>query len=791
MRISTNWINDYVNIKDLNKKELAEKITNAGVNVEGVLEYNFNNLVVGEIIECSKHPGSDHLNICIVNVGKEKPYQIICGADNVKVGIKVIVSLPGAILPGDFEICERKLLGVTSCGMICALYELGLADKEETYDDGIHVLPEDAVVGDDPLKYLGIDDTIYELDLNPNRNDCLSHLGFAYEVASVLGEDVTMPDVSFDEIDENINDNFSLSVDTENCFMYLARMVKDVKIGPSPDFIKNRLEAAGMRSINNVVDISNYVMLEYGQPLHFFDKEKLGDKIVVRMANDGEKVITLDDEKRSLCADDVVITDGEKVVAVAGVMGAKNTDVDENTKDILIESAIFKPFNVRYTSLRLGLRSEAVLRFEKMLNFEYTQMALERACHLLEKYASGKVLTGMVSFDEVDKTDKKTTVSLDKINKVLGIDISLDEVKKILEQLGFNYEEKDEVFSIVIPNRRMDVAIDYDIIEEVARIYGYDKITGKDLVLNARPGKYIGVNKKVKEVSKKLRSLSLNEVKTYTLVSPEEASKFSDGEPIKLLMPMSNDKSVVRTSIVPSLIKVYEYNKARGLKDVNIYETSNVYYNSEEYLEERKLAILMSGNYVVNNFLGKGLEVDFYVIKGILENLLNYLGYENRIRFNPLKDNKDMHPGMSAEVVIDNDVIGFIGRVHPKLVKDNVYVCELSLDKLFAKKVRKIKFEDVSKYPDITKDVAFIVDKKISSSDIEKEIRKNGTKILNEVVVFDLYEGEKVEDGKKSIAYSLTFNDYTKTLKEDEVDAIFRNIITKVTSKFKCEIRDK
>lgn len=790
MKISTNWINDYVDIKDENKKILADKITNAGVNIEVIEEYKFNNLVVGEIIKCEKHPESDHLNICLVNTGKENPSQIICGADNVKEGIKVIVALPGAVLPENFIIEERKLLGVKSCGMICALYELGLRDKEETYNDGIHILPKDSQVGDDPLKYLGIDDTIYTLDLNPNRNDCLSHLGFAYEVASVTGKEITLPETNYKEIEESINDEFSLEVETENCSMYLAKMVKDVKIGPSPDFIRKRLEAAGMRSINNVVDISNYVMLEYGQPLHFFDKEKLGNKIVVRMAKEQEKVTTLDEEERTLTKEDIVITDGQKPVAIAGVMGALNTDVDENTKNILIESAIFNPFNVRYTSLKLNLRSEACLRFEKALNWEYTKMALDRACYLLEKYASGKVLKDTKKYDKEEKQDKKTKVSLDKINKILGVEITLEEVCTILKQLGFEFKEKDKVFDIIIPNRRMDVSMDYDIIEEVGRIYGYDKIKGKDLVLNVKPGRYTGKIKFRKEISKKLRSLSLNEVKTYTLTNEEDASKFNNDNHINLLMPMSSDKAVVRTSIIPSLINVYKYNKARGINDVNIYETSNVYYN-DDYHEEVKLAILMSGNYLPYNFLGQGVKVDFYILKGIITTILEYLGYENRIRFNKTKEIKDLHPGISAEIVIDNETIGFIGRVNPSLLKDEVYTLEISLDKVFAKKSKKLKFEDISKYPDITKDVAFIIDKKITSAEIEKEIRKHGTKILNEVKVFDLYEGDKVPNGKRSIAYSLIFNDYNKTLTEEEVDNIFRTIISKVTTKFKCEIRDK
>ena len=790
MRISTNWICDYVDIKEDDKRELADKITNAGVNVEKVEEYSFNNLVVGEIIECSKHPGSDHLNICIVNVGKEKPYQIICGADNVKVGIKVIVSLPGAVLPGDFVIEERKILGVNSCGMICALYELGLADKEKTYDDGIHILPNDAVIGSDPLQYLGIDDTIYTLDLNPNRNDCLSHIGFAYEVASVTGKKVSLPNTKCNEINESVKDSFSLDVETDNCYMYLARLVKDVKIGPSPDFIKQRLENVGMRSINNVVDISNYIMLEYGQPLHFYDKDKLGDKIVVRMAHDDENIITLDDVNRSLTSEDIVITDGDKSIGIAGVMGGLNTDIDNNTKDVLIESAIFKPFNIRYTSLRLGLRSEAALRFEKTLNSEYTKMAVDRACYLLEKCASGKVLKDTVSFDNYNVPIKNVKISLDKINKVLGVEISLEEVNKILEQLGFSYKVNNNEYEIIVPERRMDVAIDYDIIEEVGRIYGYDKIVGKDLVLSVKPGIYEDNLNTEKSISKKLRSYRLNQVKTYSLVSLNDALMFNGEDPIKLLLPMSNDKSVLRTSILPSLLNVYRYNKARGEENVNIYEISNIYHDGD-YSEESKLAILMSGEYIPYNFLGKGMKVDFYVIKGIINSLLEYLGYDKRIRFNKISNIKELHPGISAEIVIDNDVIGYVGKIHPNVMDLDVYVCEISLSKIYNKKTKKIKFEDISKYPDIVKDVAFIVDKEIPSCQIEKEIRKHGTRVLNDVKVFDLYEGDKIPNGKRSIAYSLVFNDYTRTLNEEEVDDIFRKIISEVTSKFKCEIRDK
>ncbi|MDO4369179.1 MAG: phenylalanine--tRNA ligase subunit beta [bacterium] len=787
MKISTNWINEYVDIKDLDKKDLADKITNAGVNIENIKEHNFNNLVVGQIISCGKHPASDHLNICMVDVNKEK-LQIICGADNVREGIKVVVALEGAILPGDFKIERRKLLGVESCGMICALYELGLADKETTYDDGIHILNEDAQVGDFAIKYLNADDTIYTLDLNPNRNDCLSHLGFAYEAASVLNKEITMPEVNHSEIEESIKDNLSLKVETDLCSMYLSKMVRDVKIGPSPDFIKNRLEEVGMRSINNVVDISNYIMLEYGQPLHFFDKEKLGNQIIVREAKENEKIITLDNIERVLTKDDIVITNENGPVAIAGVMGGLNTDIDDSTKNVVIESAIFNPYNVRYTSIRLGLRSEASLRIEKGLNYEYTCDAIKRACYLLEKYASAKVLKDTLVHDKVDKTLKEVEITLDKINSTLGITLEEDVVGGILNQLKFPYKKDGNIFKVTIPNRRMDVSIKEDIIEEVGRLYGYEKLENKKMVLPIKSGTYtknIGIRK---AISKRLRSLNLNEVKTYTLVSEKEKDMFKNGEYLKVLMPMSQDKMYVRKSLIPSLLNVYDYNKKRGIKNINIYEISNVY--DEKYNEEVILSMLCSGEYIPANFDKTGIKNDFYVLKGIIENLLNFLGYDKRYRFEPLKDKKELHPGVSANIYIDNDKVGFIGKMSPKLVKDDIYVSEINLSILYGKKTKKIKYPEISKYPDITKDVAFILDKKILTSDVIKEIRKNGTKILNDVTVFDLYESEKLEN-KRSIAFKLTFNDLEKTLKEEEVDKIFRNVIDAVMTKFKCEIRDK
>jgi phenylalanyl-tRNA synthetase beta chain len=794
MRISLNWLNDYVDIKDADSKDLAEKITRAGVNIEGIKKVDINNLVVGYVEEKTSHPDSDHLNVCKVNLGHET-VQIVCGAPNVDKGQKVIVATEGAVLPGGFEIKKTTIRGVESNGMICALFELGLEDKETNYHKGIHILGDDAVLGSDPLAYLGLDDTVYELDLNPNRNDCLSHLGFAYEAAAVLGKKVILPEIETVPISDNINNEIKINVNTNNCTMYKTRIVKDVVIGESPAFIKNRLTSAGMRPINNVVDISNYIMLEYGQPLHFFDKEKVGSEISVRMANNSEEVITLDGKNRVLNDTDIVITNNEEVIAIAGVMGCANSEVDTNTKDILIESALFNPYNVRYTSIRLGLRSEASLRFEKGLNYEYTNEALERACYLLCTYANGKVMDGIASYDKVDKKPKIASVTREKINNVLGMTLSHKDIMESFEKLNFPVEVDGENYKVIIPNRRMDVSIREDLIEEVGRLYGYDNIIGK---LPFSPMKRGGYNEKTKFrkiVSKRMRSLGLNEIRSYLLISPEDSKifKFNGGEDISLQLPMSTDKSVVRQTAIPSLLKAVEYNLARNVKDINIYEISNVYYKkNNEYVEESKLSIAMLGDYLNNNWQGSNVKADFYLLKGIIENLLNYLGYTNRYKI--MTSNmipSEMHPLVSAVVSIDNEVVGYFGKVHPSINKLPIFVGELNLDAIYNKKTGNIKFKDAPKFPSIVKDMAFIIDKSVEAQTIMSLISKVGGKTLQSVDVFDVYVGENVDDNKKSLAFTVTFNDQNKTLTDEEVNALFESIIKEVEIKFGAILRSK
>lgn len=788
--ISMNWVKDYVDLDGIDLKDLAVQVTKGGLNIEGVIDHHIDNLVVGEVLECVDHPDSDHLHVCKVNDGKTVR-QIVCGASNVREGIKVIVALPGCILPGDFQIKEGKIRGVESNGMICALFELGLEEKnDETYAAGITELPDTSKVGEDPLKVLGLDDTIYDLDNHKRRNnDCYYHIGFAYEVATVLNKRVHLPESDYHEVDESIKDKFSLDVETKKCPYYIAKMVKNVKIGESPEFIKNRLKSAGMRSINNVVDISNYVMLEYGQPLHFFDYDKLGKHVLVRDAVDGEEIITLDGKKRKLTENDIVITNGEKPVCIAGVMGGENTEVDESTTTVLIESAIFDAVSIRLTAQRLDLKSEASIRYGKGLNFEYTDEAIKRACFLLEKYASGEVLKDEIKHDVIDKSEKRVDFTKNDINKMLGIELTDEDVKTELTRLDFGYTYENGIFHVVIPRRRLDVEANInDIAEEIGRFYGYENLVSKVPRVPIRLGRYADDVRLRKMVSTRLRASGLNEAKTYTLTSPEMAKmfKYDNLENVILPNPMSVDKSVVRTSILPSLINVFDYNKARKVSDILIYEIAKTY--DINYNETTKAAILMSGNYLTNGVLGINVKVDFFVLKGIVENLLDYLGFKNRYSFVQANDLPDMHPNMSARIMLDRNEIGIIGRVHPSIKKDEIYVCELNLNSLLSR-VKPIKYKTASKYPSIEKDFAFIVNNDVTNAEMKEAIKKSAGRILDSVNIFDIYEN--IEEGKKSMAYKLVFKDETRTLSDEEVMVVFNKVIKDIETKFDAKLRNQ
>lgn len=789
MILSRKFVSDYIDLDNsLTIKQIAEDMTRVGNEYDNCGKLiEANNLVIGEIIECVNHPDSDHLHVCKVNIGNEV-LQIVCGAPNARVGIKVIVALVGAVLP-EITIKKGVIRGVESNGMMCSMKELGLDNKFLTPEDinGIKELPDDAVVGEDPIKYLGLDDEIIDFELTANRGDLLSMLGLSYELGTIYDKKVKDIDLTFNEIDKNIESEFFIDIKTEKCSLFLAKKVSNITIKESPDFIKNRLIACGIRPINNVVDISNYVMLETGQPLHFYDADNLGDTLIVRDAKDGEKLITLDNQERTLNVNDIVIANKVGSVGLAGVMGGLSTEVLETTKNIIIESAIFDSVSVRKTSKKV-LRSEASNRFEKGIDPKRTYMAIKRACHLLEIYANGSIYSGMLTYDKMNKDDKVIDITLENINNVLGTNIDVKTVISVFEKLGFTAQNKENLITVTVPTRRTDISIKEDLIEEVGRIYGINNIEGKLPKLSIKQGSY---DKTTRQIRNKLVDLGLNEVLTQIFLNDEVAQKYCDKdyEIVKLLDPLSVEKNALRYSLVPSLLKVYEYNKGRNLKDITIFEMAKGFYKKDdEYGEDNKLCILMTGDYYLE--LGNRKKVDFYVLKGIIEELLHFLGFSNRYSFVVNNIKEFLHPGVSATINVNGSDIGFLGLLHPSIEK-NVYVAEINLDKLLKNRVSKLKYKEVSKYPKVVKDLAFIVEKNINSEDIVKVIKKSGGKTLTNIEVFDLYTGENVKENEKSIAYSLTFEDMNKTLSDEEVMLIFNKIISDVEVKLNAKLRDK
>ena len=787
MKLSLNFVKDYVDI-DTDVKTLAEDMTRVGN------EYDLSEklipatkLVIGKVLECKDHPDSDHLHVCKVDIGTEI-LNIVCGAPNVKSGIKVIVALVGAELPGDLKIKKSTIRGEESNGMICALYEIGLDKKFLSEEDknGIHILPENAPVGKDPIEYMRLDDSVIDFELTANRGDLLSILGMAYEIGAIYDKKVKPIDLSHGEEGEDLNKSFEVKVNTENCKLFLARKALNVTIKESPDFIKNRLIASGIRPINNVVDISNYVMLECGQPLHFYDADRLGNCIETRMAKKGEKLTTLDEIERNLEESDIVISDGKRAIGLAGVMGGLDTEIEETTKNVLIESAIFDSVKVRKTSKKI-VRSEASNRFEKGIDPNRTYMAMERAVKLLEEYADAKIQTGIVIYDKTDKTEKEIDITVKDINDLLGTNISKQDVLEVFRKLDFSYSEKNDVITVVVPTRRPDISIKEDLIEEVGRIYGVDNIVGK---LPVVPMKIGSVNKIDREIRNKMISLGLNETLSYILINDKEVHKFTRDsfEELRLLDPMTEDRNTLRYSMIPSLYKIYQYNKSHYIKDVSIFEIGKGFWKKgEEYGEDKKLCVLMSGEYYLG--INNKKDVDFYIIKGISEEILNYLGYENRYSFVlPKEKIEEFHPGQVAEINVNGEVVGVIGRIHPEIEKEPVYVLEINLDRLLSKKVSKMKFREISMYPSIKKDISILIDKKITADEISKVIKKSGGNLLVKQEIFDIYENKILGD-KKSIAYSLTFGSNSKTLTDEEVNPIVEKIIQNLEKTFNAELR--
>ena len=784
MLISNEWLKEYVTIDD-SVSNLAERITRTGIEVDDLIDYtkDIKNLVVGFVKSKEKHPDADKLNVCQVDIGEDEPVQIVCGAPNVDAGQYVIVAKVGGRLPGGIKIKRAKLRGERSEGMICSLQEIGISSNyiPKSFESGIFVFSESQVPGTDALQALYLDDQVMEFDLTPNRADALSMIGTAYEVAALYNTKMTKPDTTSNELELSANDELTVTIENEDKVPYYsARVVHDVTIEPSPIWMQVRLIKAGIRPINNVVDISNYVLLEYGQPLHMFDQDAIGSQqIVVRQANEGEKMTTLDDTERELLTSDIVITNGQTPIALAGVMGGDFSEVKEHTSNIVIEGAIFDPVSIRHTSRRLNLRSESSSRFEKGIATEFVDEAVDRACYLLQTYANGKVLKDRVSSGELGAFITPIDITADKINRTIGFDLSQNDIVTIFNQLGFDTEINDDVITVQVPSRRKDITIKEDLIEEVARIYGYDDIPSTLPVFEkVTSGQLTDRQYKTRMVKEVLEGAGLDQAITYSLVSKEDATAFSmqQRQTIDLLMPMSEAHASLRQSLLPHLIEAASYNVARKNKDVKLFEIGNVFFaNGEGELPDQVeyLSGILTGDYVVNQWQGKKETVDFYLAKGVVDRVSEKLNLEFSYR---RADIDGLHPGRTAEILLENKVIGFIGELHPTLAADNdlkrTYVFELNFDALMAVSVGYINYQPIPRFPGMSRDIALEVDQNIPAADLLSTIHAHGGNILKDTLVFDVYQGEHLEKGKKSIAIRLNYLDTEETLTDERVSKV-------------------
>ncbi|HDP2586764.1 TPA: phenylalanine--tRNA ligase subunit beta [Staphylococcus aureus] len=784
MLISNEWLKEYVTIDD-SVSNLAERITRTGIEVDDLIDYtkDIKNLVVGFVKSKEKHPDADKLNVCQVDIGEDEPVQIVCGAPNVDAGQYVIVAKVGGRLPGGIKIKRAKLRGERSEGMICSLQEIGISSNyiPKSFESGIYVFSEAQVPGTDALQALYLDDQVMEFDLTPNRADALSMIGTAYEVAALYNTKMTKPETTSNELDLSANDELTVTIENEDKVPYYsARVVHDVTIEPSPIWMQARLIKAGIRPINNVVDISNYVLLEYGQPLHMFDQDAIGSQqIVVRQANEGEKMTTLDDTERELLTSDIVITNGQTPIALAGVMGGDFSEVKEQTSNIVIEGAIFDPVSIRHTSRRLNLRSESSSRFEKGIATEFVDEAVDRACYLLQTYANGKVLKDRVSSGEHGAFITPIDITADKINRTIGFDLSQNDIVTIFNQLGFDTEINDDVITVLVPSRRKDITIKEDLIEEVARIYGYDDIPSTLPVFDkVTSGQLTDRQYKTRMVKEVLEGAGLDQAITYSLVSKEDATAFSmqQRQTIDLLMPMSEAHASLRQSLLPHLIEAASYNVARKNKDVKLFEIGNVFFaNGEGELPDQVeyLSGILTGDYVVNQWQGKKETVDFYLAKGVVDRVSEKLNLEFSYR---RADIDGLHPGRTAEILLENKVVGFIGELHPILAADNdlkrTYVFELNFDALMAVSVGYINYQPIPRFPGMSRDIALEVDQNIPAADLLSTIHAHGGNILKDTLVFDVYQGEHLEKGKKSIAIRLNYLDTEETLTDERVSKV-------------------
>ena len=801
MLVSYKWLKELVDVTVLSE-ELAEKMSTTGIEVEGVSSpaEGLSKIVVGEVVSCEDVPET-HLHVCQVNVGEEALRQIVCGAPNVRTGIKVMVALPGARIADNYKIKKGKIRGLESLGMICSLGELGISDSvvPKEFSDGIQILPEEAVPGDSVFPYLDLDDEIIELSITPNRADALSMRGVAYEVAAIYDKSVHFKDFPLLETQEQAGEQLSVAIETDKAPFYAARILENVTIAPSPQWLQNLLMNAGIRPINNVVDVTNYILLYFGQPMHAFDLDTFeGNQIVVREACAGEKLVTLDDEERELETSDLVIAVADKPVALAGVMGGAATEISSQSSRVVLEAAVFDGTSIRKTSGRLNLRSESSSRFEKGINLATVTEALDAAASMIADLAGATVQAGIVSAGQVDTSDVEVVSTLSDVNRVLGTELTYTDIEDVFRRLGFGLTGDAEKFTVSVPRRRWDIHIEADLYEEIARIYGYDKLPATLPKGDGTAGQLTETQKLRRKVRTVAEGAGLTEVITYALTTPEKAVQFSTNPSnlTELMWPMTVDRSVLRQNMVAGILDTVAYNVARKNKDLALYEIGKVFEqtgNPQEELptEINSFAFALTGLVTEKDFQTPAVPVDFFYAKGILEALFDRLGL--KVEYTATQALAGMHPGRTATISLDGQVVGFVGQVHPVTAKDynipETYVAEINLTAIEQVIQPAKPFVEITKFPAVTRDIALLLKAEISHKEVVEAIEAAGVKRLTDIKLFDVFSGEKLGLGMKSMAYTLTFQNPEDTLEDEEVARYMEKIQKSLEETLGAEVR--
>ncbi|WP_249630082.1 phenylalanine--tRNA ligase subunit beta [Streptococcus uberis] len=801
MLVSYKWLKELVAI-DVPSAELAEKMSTTGIEVEGVEipAEGLSKLVVGHVLSCEDVPET-HLHLCQVDTGDDEPRQIVCGAPNVRAGIKVIVAIPGARIADNYKIKKGKIRGMESLGMICSLQELGLPDAiiPKEFSEGIQILPDNAIPGDSIFSYLDLDDEIIELSITPNRADALSMRGVAHEVAAIYGKELKFPVKTPQESSKATSDLISVAIESDKVLTYASRVVENVTVQASPQWLQNRLMNAGIRPINNVVDVTNYVLLYFGQPMHAFDFNKFesGD-ILARQARNGEKIVTLDGEERDLIDQDIVITVNDKPVALAGVMGGKATEIDSHSKTVVLEAAVLDGKAIRKTSGRLNLRSESSSRFEKGVNYDTVIEALDFAAAMLEELAGGQVLAGYLQAGQVPTEPVQVLTTLDYVNVRLGTNLAYSDIEDVFAKLGFGLAGDAQAFTVSVPRRRWDISIQADLVEEIARIYGYDKLPTTLPEAGGTAGELTASQLLRRRVRAIAEGAGLTEIISYALTTPEKAQAFAieSSHLTELMWPMTIERSALRQNIVSGMLDTIAYNVARKQKNLAIYEIGKVFeQNADPKVdlpnERDTFAFALTGLVAEKDFQTQATAVDFYYAKGILESLFSKLNL--KVTFVSEKDMASMHPGRTARILLGEETIGFLGQVHPQVANDydipETYVAELNLQAIEANMASTQIFTEISKQPAVSRDIALLVDDQLSHQDIVTIIEGLGLKYLESIKLFDVYAGANIEPGKKSMAYSLTFQNPQESLRDEEVAKYMNKISEALLEKANAQVR--